>query len=382
MVMYICLNFTHSKVLELQEDPKNSSSQTRALTKTNSHSWRWQTGKKCIKNLTAANISGFSFLSDTYQDFLFYRHCRHFPILLDVPDKCGGATNSTDVFLLLVIKSSPANFNRREVLRKTWAKEREHNGMLIRRIFISGTMERGFEKERLNQILKLEQSEYNDILQWDFQDSFFNLTLKQILFFEWMERNCAHVRFLLNGDDDVFVNTDNVIEYLQGLKDNNRSQHLFTGHVFLNSKPVRWTGSKYFVPLQVDGSDSYPPYCGGGGIIMSGYTASVIYNTSHSIIMNPIDDVYMGMCLEKAGLSPVSHMGVKTLGWYVPSSKLDKYDPCYFKDLLLVHRFLPGDMYLMWKKIHDPSLKCGNSNKWLPGNRTIYKWQRGVLHTA
>ncbi|KAK7889829.1 hypothetical protein WMY93_025389 [Mugilogobius chulae] len=145
--------------------------------------------------MSAANISGFSKLPDHIQNFLFYRHCRHFPMLLDMPDKCGGPEQSSDVFLLLVIKSSPENYERREVLRKTQRSE----------------------EMRLNGLLRAEQNENKDILQWDFDESFFNLTLKQILFLEWMERNCPKGRFVFNGDDDVFANTDGMVEYLQDL---------------------------------------------------------------------------------------------------------------------------------------------------------------------
>ncbi|XP_034035926.1 N-acetyllactosaminide beta-1,3-N-acetylglucosaminyltransferase 3-like [Thalassophryne amazonica] len=314
---------------------------------------------KCEQNMSAASITDFSSLPVAIQEFLYYRHCRHFPMLLDVPDKCGQADRSSNVFLLLVIKSSPANYERREVLRKTWAKERLHNGMWIRRTFIMGTTAVGFEKERLNMVLELEQQDHNDILQWDFNDSLYNLTLKQILFLEWMERNCPNVRFLLNGDDDVFAHTDNMVEYLLTLEDNNGSKHLFAGYVFQDTKPVRWSKSKYFIPVQVQESDVYPPYCGGGGFLMSGYTALVIYNMSHSIAIHPIDDAYMGMCLAKAGLAPISHIGFRTLGLEIPSKRMDTQDPCFYVDLLLVHRFLPVQIFLMWHRIHEPNLKCG-----------------------
>ncbi|GLD47004.1 N-acetyllactosaminide beta-1,3-N-acetylglucosaminyltransferase 3-like protein [Lates japonicus] len=279
-------------------------------------------------------------------------------MLLDIPDKCGGADRSSEVFLLLVIKSSAANHDRRVALRKTWAKERSHNGVWIRRLFISGTMGTGFEKKRWNKFLELEQREYSDILQWDFNDTFLNLTLKQILFLEWMERNCPHVHFLLNGDDDVFANTDNIVQYLQSLKDNDGSKHLFIGHLIQNVGPIRLPWIKYYIPVQVQESDTYPPYCGGGGYLLSRYTALVIYRISQSITIHPIDDVYMGMCLAKAGLSPESHTGVQTAGIYIPSHKIDNYDPCYYRDILLVHRFLPPDLYLMWHRLNEPNLEC------------------------
>lgn len=313
---------------------------------------------KCERNLSASNIAGFSSLPIHIQDFLFYRHCRHFPMLLNVPGKCGGPSNSKDVFLLLVIKSSPPNYDRRDVLRKTWAAERLQNGVWIRTVFISGTSGQSFEKLRLNKLLEVEHSEHQDILQWDFHDSFFNLTLKQILFLEWMEKWCPNAHFLLNGDDDIFANTDNMVEYLQGLNENDGSKHLFAGHLIQYVGPIRTQASKYYIPVQVQESDTYPPYCGGGGFLLSRFSARTIYNMSHSISILPIDDVYMGMCLEKAGLKPSSHIGVRTAGLHVPGKELDPYDPCYYREMILVHRFLPHQIYIMWHEVHRKDLNC------------------------
>ncbi|KPP63883.1 hypothetical protein Z043_117820, partial [Scleropages formosus] len=309
--------------------------QSQNLLKTSNETHFWL---ECEQNTSAANVSGFLTLPRHVQDFLYYRHCRQFPMLLDVPNLCGATPQeSTDVFLLLVIKSSPWNYDRREVLRKTWAKDRLQNGVWIRRVFISGTVGVGREKYKLNKLMELENQESEDILQWDFHDTFFNLTLKQILFLDWMQKRCPHARFLLNGDDDIFANTDNMVEYLQGLKDNNGDEHLFVGHLIQYVGPIRESGSKYYVPVQVQESDSYPPYCGGGGFLLSGFTAMTIYKMSHSIPLLPIDDVYMGMCLEKAGLKPVSHFGVRTAGLHVPSETADAYDPCYYREIILVH---------------------------------------------
>ncbi|KAM8875174.1 N-acetyllactosaminide beta-1,3-N-acetylglucosaminyltransferase 3-like isoform 1-T2 [Spinachia spinachia] len=357
LVLHLCKDFMDHKNLNL--DLRDVDIKIIKPTN-NSYVYSWS---RCERNMSAANITGFSSLPGEIKDFLYYRHCQHFPMLLDLPDKCGGADKSAEVFLLLVIKSSPVNYDRREVLRKTWAKERLHDGVWIRRIFLSGTMYTGFEKARLNKLLELEQREYNDILQWDFNERFYNLTLKQVLFLQWMERNCPNVRFLFNGDDDVFANTNNMVVYLQGLKDNDGGKHLYTGHLIQNVGPIRSSSSKYFIPVQVQESNTYPPYCGGGGFLLSGFTASVIYKMSKSITILPIDDVYMGMCLAKAGLSPSSHMGVKTAGLYIPSGKLDGYDPCYYKEVLLVHRFLPAHLYLMWNSVNDPNLKCSTRVK-------------------
>ncbi|XP_035796760.2 N-acetyllactosaminide beta-1,3-N-acetylglucosaminyltransferase 3-like [Amphiprion ocellaris] len=363
LIGVLCLrlskDLTEYKHILLQADTRKSVIRPKPPNRKSTYKYSWP---NCQQNISAAIVPGFSSLPHHIQDFLYYRHCRHFPMILDVPDKCGGADGSAEVFLLLVIKSSPANYNRREVLRKTWAKERLQNGVWIRRIFISGITGDGFEKQTLNKLLELEQHENNDILQWDFADSHYNLTLKQILFLEWMDRNCPHVRFLMNGDDDVLANTDNMVEYLKNLKDNGGSKHLYTGHLVEDDIPVRSPDSKYYVPVQVYESESYPTFCSGGGYLLSGYTAHVIYNMSHSITILPMDDVYIAMCVDKAGLRPKFHMGMKPLGHGTPP-KIDPLDPCYFREILLVHRFLPADLYVMWKRLHDPDLKCFHINQ-------------------
>ncbi|XP_035033040.1 N-acetyllactosaminide beta-1,3-N-acetylglucosaminyltransferase 3-like [Hippoglossus stenolepis] len=359
LFLQLCKDFNYQVTISLDRKVSEEDSEVRKPA-TNKYVYSWP---KCERNTSAAKVEDFSSLPLLIQDFLYYRHCRHFPMLLDVPDKCGGADESADVFLLLVIKSSPVNYERREVLRKTWAQERLHNGVQIRRLFISGVTGSGFERERQNRLLELEQNEHNDILQWDFRDTFYNLTLKQVLFLEWMERNCPKARFLLNGDDDVFANTDNMVEYLQGPRDNNGSKHLFTGFLVKDTKLDRRVDSKYYVPVQILQKNYYPPYCSGGGFLLSGYTAMVIYKMSKFVVLIPIDDAYMGMCLDYARLDVFSHIGVKSLGMYIPSKQLDDSDPCFYKEILLVHRFLPFQIYLMWHRIHDPNLKCEHTSK-------------------
>ncbi|NXL94852.1 B3GN3 acetylglucosaminyltransferase, partial [Alectura lathami] len=309
----------------------------------------------CVANASVHNISGFAELPEQSRDFMSYQHCRSFPQLLNVPGKCGGPKRSSDVFLLLAIKSSPTNYGRREVIRKTWGQQRTFEGAQIRRVFLLGVAPKAQDVRKLNRLLRQEQREHRDVLQWDFRDTFFNLTLKQLLFHAWLHESCPGAHFIFNGDDDVFVNTDNMVSYAQGYKS---SQHMMVGQVLINTGPIRDAGSKYFVPKQLMASGLYPPYCSGGGILMSGFTAHVIHQESQGIALFPIDDVYLGMCLEKAGLKPSSHNGIRLWGMYVPS-RADPFDPCYYRELLLVHRFVPYEMAMMWNAIHEPQLICG-----------------------
>ncbi|XP_067824579.1 N-acetyllactosaminide beta-1,3-N-acetylglucosaminyltransferase 3-like [Heptranchias perlo] len=316
----------------------------------------------CKENRTVLDLPEFMEQPQHIQNYLKYKHCREFNIVQNVPDKCGGRERSQDVFLLLVIKSDPFNHDRRDMVRKTWGKERKFRGVQIRRVFISAVTPNQREWRKLNRLLAMENREHQDILQWDFLDTFFNLTLKQYKLLQWVNDYCPKAQFIFNGDDDVFVNSDNMVDYLLSVEEGKKGgQHLYVGYLIYGVGPIRDEWSKYYIPEVVTTSRSYPPYIGGGGILMSSYTAKVIYGVSRELELYPIDDVFFGMCLEKAGLSPKSHMGFRTAGMRVPSPREDSFNPCYYRELLLVHRFQPYELLLMWDAVHNISLKCARS---------------------
>lgn len=306
----------------------------------------------CQANLSVADHPDFAALPAHIRDFLLYRHCRDFPLLREPrATKC-----APPVFLLLAIKSSPGNYGRRQVLRSTWARERQVRGAPLRRLFLVGSDRDPLQARKLNRLLELEARAHGDILQWDFHDSFFNLTLKQVLFLEWQRSRCPDASFVLNGDDDVFAHTDNMVTYLKG---HDPDHHLFVGHLIQNVGPIRVPWSKYFVPTLVSADEHYPPYCGGGGFLLSRFTAAALHHAARVLPVFPIDDVFLGMCLRQQGLAPGSHNGVRTAGVHVPSPRLSSFDPCFYQKLLLVHRFLPYETLLMWDALSQPLLACG-----------------------
>lgn len=136
----------------------------------------------CRANTSLAQLPDFAEQPQHVRDFLLHKHCRDFPLLQDAPpSKC-----TQQVFLLLVIKSSPHNYERREVVRRTWGRERAVRGGWLRRLFLVGTAQEPHEARKVNQLLALEARTHGDILQWDFHDTFFNLTLKQV---GWQEES-------------------------------------------------------------------------------------------------------------------------------------------------------------------------------------------------
>uniref|UniRef100_A0A673TQA2 Hexosyltransferase n=2 Tax=Suricata suricatta TaxID=37032 RepID=A0A673TQA2_SURSU len=313
----------------------------------------------CVANDSVNTTDGFQQLPQRIQDFLRYRHCRHFPLLWDAPTKCAGRRGA---YLLLAVKSLPANYERRELIRRTWGQERLYGGRQVRRLFLLGTSppQDAENAEKLQALVGLEAREHGDVLQWAFVDTFLNLTLKHVHLLDWLAVRCPRARFLLSGDDDVFVHTANVLSYLETQPSD---RHLFAGQLMDGSVPIRDSWSKYFVPPQLFPGTAYPVYCSGGGFLLSSHTIRALRAAALHTPLFPIDDAYMGMCLKRAGLAPSGHEGIRPYGVQLPGAQRPSFDPCLYRQLLIVHRFAPYEMLLMWKALHDPGLNCSQGHR-------------------
>ncbi|XP_023683033.2 UDP-GlcNAc:betaGal beta-1,3-N-acetylglucosaminyltransferase 9 [Paramormyrops kingsleyae] len=292
-----------------------------------------------------------------FQQYLRNKDCRHFRLLIDQPGKCSGGPGEAP-FLLIAVKSVAADFDKRQVVRHTWGQERAFpGGLQVRTVFLLGVPQNQTQLPMWDRLLAYESQSFGDILLWDFEDTFFNLTLKETHFLQWVDRRCPGVRFIFKGDADVYVNVENILEMLQGQES---SKDLFIGDIIVHARPIRRKASKYFIPELMYGLGIYPSYAGGGGFVMSGFTARRLHLACQQVELFPIDDVFLGMCLRRLGLRPVRHDGFRTFGIMRPSAAphLQIFDPCFYRELMVVHSLTVPQIWLMWRLLHDPRLLC------------------------
>ncbi|XP_051895596.1 UDP-GlcNAc:betaGal beta-1,3-N-acetylglucosaminyltransferase 7, like [Pristis pectinata] len=306
----------------------------------------------CSQNRTVRGLSWFTALDARFQQYVLYRHCRYFPMLLNHPEKCAAPTD-----LLIVVKSVIEQHDRRAAVRATWGRERAIGGRSIRTLFLLGTPSAGKDQRNLQKLLEYEDRLYGDILQWDFVDTFFNLTLKEVNFLRWFDVYCRRTRFVFKGDDDVFVNTENLVEFLALQSEGPRRDTLFVGDIISRALPIRNHQSKYFIPKQLH-DQPYPPYAGGGGFLMAGPLARRLVAASESIQLYPIDDVYLGMCLQKVGVEPQLHYAFRTFGIVKRRVSPMNSDPCFYKNLVVIHKLSPEGLLQMWNTVHNRTLTC------------------------
>lgn len=302
----------------------------------------------CLPDLKIPlEIMDYNLLPKLFQDFLLYFRCRSFPMLINQEDICRERP-----FLLLVVKTLAPHFERRQAIRETWGRASAVRNRTVVTLFLLGNAMVEDHHPNLTALLRHEAELHRDILQWDFRDSFFNLTLKDVLFLDWFSSFCPEADFILKGDDDVFVNTPRIVYFLEKLPPY-AVPDLFTGDVITNAGPHRDKKLKYFVPESYF-VGSYPPYAGGGGFLYSGQVALKLREASSRVVLYPIDDVYTGMCLRKLGLAPDKHDGFRT---FDINSK-HKDIPCIYRSLMVVHSRTPQEIKHIWTWIVQPELQC------------------------
>ncbi|XP_047425676.1 N-acetyllactosaminide beta-1,3-N-acetylglucosaminyltransferase 2 [Mugil cephalus] len=312
-------------------------------------------------------------LPEQIRAFIKSMHCREYPLLINQPGMC--RSNNSNLrsmdspMLLMAIKSQVGNFENRQAIRETWGRsgvvkgESKIKSGLVRTVFLLGRQDSSTGPHPdLKNLLELENQKYGDILQWDFRDSFFNLTLKDLLFWNWLEQHCPTALFVFKGDDDVLVRTDVLVDYLhKQLEEHNLWRaytnetdiNLFVGDVINNAMPNRDPSTKYYIPESFY-KGVYPPYAGGGGVVYSVSLALRLKKVSERVRLFPIDDVYLGMCLHRLGLSPAHHPGFLTFD--LPHT--ERGNPCAYGPVLLVHRRTPKEMLTLWKQLQNVPGQC------------------------
>uniref|UniRef100_A0AAZ3PU79 Hexosyltransferase n=2 Tax=Oncorhynchus tshawytscha TaxID=74940 RepID=A0AAZ3PU79_ONCTS len=186
-----------------------------------------------------------------FEGYLRDKDNRDFILLMDQLGKCSG-----EPYMLIAIKSVVADFERRQVVRRTWGREGVlQDGQTVKTVFLLGVPRNKTALPFWDRLLAYESHTFGDILLWDFDDTFFNLTLKETHFLQWVNDSCSNVQFIFKGDADVYVNIENILEMVKGQKPD---KDLFVGDIIHHARPIRRHSSKYFVPEFVYGQTMYP----------------------------------------------------------------------------------------------------------------------------
>ncbi|XP_038616271.1 beta-1,3-galactosyltransferase 5 [Tachyglossus aculeatus] len=244
-------------------------------------------------------------------------------------------------FLVVLVTSTHNQMKARNAIRDTWGRERMVRGKRIRTFFLLG-----ITANPKDESLILQEGEiYRDIIQKDFIDVYYNLTLKTMMGIEWVHSFCPQSDFVMKTDSDMFVNVYYLIELL--LK-KNKSTRFFTGFLKMNEFPIRKIFNKWYVSTSEYPGTKYPPFCSGTGYVFSSDVASQVYNVSERVPFLKLEDVFVGLCLAELKIE------LEELHWeqtFFPD-KLS-FSPCRFKKIVTSHFMKPHELLMFWKALEE-----------------------------
>ena len=208
-------------------------------------------------------------------------------------------------FLLILVSSAPANVERRDYIRCTWAVDKDNiSKPRWKTVFLVAQTKIKTDSESL---LK-ENEVHADLIRADYYDHYWNQTLKLLMGFEWAARYC-NFSFLLKTDDDVFVNFPKLIFYLN--ETTTPTEKVYMGNMIRS--PCASRHGKWEIYTEEYSEERYPDYCSGFGFILSHDVVATFVEVFDIIPNFRIDDVYIGILAHKTGIKAVHNDG------FVPS---------------------------------------------------------------
>lgn len=200
-------------------------------------------------------------------------------------------------FLVILVASSAEAYKNRMVIRHTWGTDNALHRKW-KTVFLIGEGQDVSISDRISREAQI----FGDIIQGDYAETFANKVFKIQSGFEWAAKYCSDFQYMLKTDDDVFVNTRGLIDFLSGTGTLNKE--FYFGHL-MHGSPVLRTG--YYGVSEEDHPDEfYKDYISGGGYVLS--KDLVLKFTQMFDVVKPlkIDDAYIGILAAEIGVEPIS----------------------------------------------------------------------------
>lgn len=256
--------------------------------------------------------------------------------------------------ILILISSAPSEYVQRRAIRQTWGSRCNHIDSRIKCVFVIGNFRsdsanidkiRTFPSkvvdDSYNSQLRKESEDFKDIVQFDFIDSYGNLTYKTLSGLKWAVNVCASAEYVMKTDTDMFVNTELLPLLVQAAP-----RTLFMGGFCWGpSFPHRDISSKWFVSYKSYRHHQFPPMCSGTGYIMSRDVVQLILRNSQNVPFFHLEDVYISLCIQKTDVTSVKLAGFSNLR--------TQFEDCdlYKNNVITSHYMNPEVLYDYWEKL-------------------------------
>ena len=189
-----------------------------------------------------------------YANFSHIERYDEIDVLITPKNVCEGRVD-----YLLMVLGAVGHLDLRTVIRQTWGNVKWLKGKHIELVFVHG-------KDNESKIdLAKESDRFDDIVQFNFWDTYRNLTVKTLLSFRWVLTYCAHAKIVIRHMDDVFLNVHGVVDVLQHVK----HQDVYRGCLNMNSTIFDYGRWRFSSEVAFDNPKYFSPYIFGSSIVLS-----------------------------------------------------------------------------------------------------------------
>ena len=216
------------------------------------------------------------------------------------------ACNDADKLqLVITVHTAIDNRETRDAIRQSWGSKanlRKYNASLY---FLIGQPKT--PSEATAQSIKSEQDMYGgDLLQFDFIDTYMNLTLKTVASLYWLQNNCPNVKYVIKQDDDAFVKLDKLMEHLRQFENLGYNSYI-AGQYFEKFLVQRNPRMPFYTPTSLYNGTYYPPLVLGPAYV---FTSNVVRPLLKQLKMYkkpwlPWEDIFVTGMLRKLSNIPV-----------------------------------------------------------------------------
>ncbi len=265
---------------------------------------------------------------------------------------------STKIKFVIMVISAASNLNQRNAIRQTWLMPIKHSKDQ-QYVFLLGNP----ANKTIQKNVEAEHDIHGDIIQGTFSDTYRNLTLKTMLALHWFSTHCPFADFLIKVDDDVHMNTDLLIDWLDKLNQTypHVHQRALIGAANINNKVVRNTTHRWYVSRKTYSKSTYPTYMSGPAYIISGQVARDIARIMWKVPYIEMEDTFVGLAAEQLPYK-VHIMDYNTLyymwGWRWKDYMTDLIngDP-----ILFIHKVSSKNQHILWElwKRYNTLVKSG-----------------------
>ncbi|XP_063729069.1 beta-1,3-galactosyltransferase 5-like [Symsagittifera roscoffensis] len=215
--------------------------------------------------------------------------------------------------VLFVIVTMSRNYYTRQQLRLSWALPDIEDDVRFESVYVMGVGRSALRDDNMrvwhNEFgeLSREMVDYRDMLLVDYIEDYTNISVKLVAGLHYAKHHCHDVDYIMVVHDDVMIRRDWLIPYLWELP----SHNFIGGDCADSRKPDRNPNSKFYVGKQEFEHEVYPSFCYGSAVIMTPDIRDKLLAQTAITPYFKRDDVYLGMLMRDANISPVTMPNVR-----------------------------------------------------------------------